>query len=309
MTQRLLNQISQDPACASLISRGLLRWESGVSLKTLTTFRTGGTAALVLYPCCEEAACALIRVLKNDPPLVLGNGSNVLAPDRGLRRPILLTQKLNDVAVEGTTVRAEAGVSATQFAVRMQKLSLAGAEFLFGIPGTIGGAAVMNAGAYDHAMDEIVQSVTVCDREGNRREISRDEACLSYRHSRFMDTGEVVLSVTFALKNGESETIRRVMDALMERRKAKQPLEYPSAGSYFKRPPGHYAGKLIEDCCLKGLRVGGAMVSCKHAGFVINYDNATTADILALEEQVRQTVLERFGICLECEVQKPEDRP
>lgn len=308
MTQPLWCELERNTVYRSLLDCGLVRRENRVSLRGLTTFRTGGTADLVLYPQNEEACSSLLQALEGFPFVILGNGSNVLAPDEGLRTPLIAMKDMNRIEQrDPTKIYAQAGVSVTKLAVELQRMSLTGAEFLYGIPGSVGGAAIMNAGAYDHALEEIVDSVTVCSSEGALRQISKEEARFSYRHSRFMETGEVVLGVTFRLRAGNKDGIWQTMNALMDRRRSKQPLEYPSAGSYFKRPPGHFAGKLIEDCSLKGVRVGGAMVSEKHAGFLINYENATTDDVLSLEELVKKTVWERYGIELECEVRKLTD--
>ncbi len=294
--------------CAELLSEGRVRWEEQISLKTLTTFRTGGPARLVLSPADPLSCARLIGLLQEDHPLILGRGSNVLAPDEGLFRPVIRTQEMDAMSVSGTTVRVQAGLSVTRLAAELQKLGLGGGEFLYGIPGSLGGAVRMNAGAYDHAMNEIVTAVTVCDKTGKIYTLSAEEAAFSYRHSRFFQSGETVLEAQLSLTEKNADQIRQTMEELMERRRSKQPLEYPSAGSYFKRPPGHFAGKLIEDCGLKGTGIGGAQVSEKHAGFLINRQNASTQDVLALEDHVRRTVEATFGITLECEVEKPQDR-
>lgn len=293
--------------CADLIESGRLRTEENLSLKTMTSFRTGGAARLVLSPADPEACAQVIALLAEEEPLILGKGSNVLAPDEGLQRPVIRTQEMDGFTVEGCRVRAQAGISVTKLASELQKRGLGGAEFLYGIPGSLGGAVRMNAGAYEHAIHEIVTSVTVCDTKGKIYSLSCQEAEFSYRHSRFFAGGETVLEAELSLYPQDPESIRATMEDLMERRRSKQPLEYPSAGSYFKRPPGYFAGKLVEDCGLKGFSVGDAQVSQKHAGFVINRGNASTKDVLALEEQVRQAVQERFGVTLECEVEKLKD--
>ena len=304
MTTALYQQLYSDPACRSLMQEGRIQYQTAVSLKTLTTFRTGGSADHVLYPADPEALCALIRALQGTPWVILGNGSNVLAPDEGLRAPVVSTLKMKCLTIEGTFLHAQAGLGVTRLALEAQKSGLTGLEFLYGIPGTVGGAAVMNAGAYEHQLSERVVGVWVCDRLGQTYRLSAKQAELSYRHSRFQTSNEIVIGVEFSLEKGDKARIRQVMEELMQRRRDKQPLEYPSAGSYFKRPPGYFAGKLIQDCNLKGVSVGGAQVSEKHAGFFINTGNATTNQILELEELVRHKVRETFGIHLECEVEK-----
>lgn len=304
MTTALLQQLHSDPGCRSLMQEGRIQYQAAVSLKTLTTFRTGGTADHVLYPTDPDALCALIRVLQGTPWVVLGNGSNVLAPDEGIHCPVISTLKMKALTIEGNFLYAQAGVGVTRLALEAQKSGLTGLEFLYGIPGTVGGAAVMNAGAYEHQLSERVIGVWVCDRFGNAYRLSAQQADLSYRHSRFQTSGEIVTGVEFSLEPGNKVAIRQTMEDLMQRRRDKQPLEYPSAGSYFKRPAGHFAGKLIQDCQLKGTSVGGAQVSEKHAGFFINTGRATTNEILELEEIVRQKVHKTFGVSLECEVEK-----
>ena len=239
-------------------------------------------------------------------PLILGNGTNVLCPDEGLDRLVIDTSRYMNQVEEGTepdTIRAAAGASLTKAAEFACRKSLSGLEFAHGIPGTVGGAVCMNAGAYGGEIQQVIAGASVLLAEEGIRFLSCQELQLGYRRSILTDQCDaVVLSAVFRLAPGKEEEIRQQMRELMRRRKEKQPLEWPSAGSTFKRPEGHFAGALIEGCGLKGFTIGGAQVSEKHAGFVINRGGATAADIRALMEQVQQIVLDRTGVSLEPEV-------
>jgi UDP-N-acetylmuramate dehydrogenase len=280
-----------------------------------TTFRVGGKAALVAQP---RSAEELVRVLElyrlhaiSLPLCVLGNGSNVLISDSGIDGLVVLTGGVRRVTfsdpVDGkVSVSAECGVSLTALsdACVRQGRSLDGLAFAYGIPGSVGGAVVMNAGAYGGEMSDVVTGCTYLDMTaGTMKELTKQELDLSYRHSALTDHPEwIVLTVEMLLPQGNRADIRAKMDGYMASRRDKQPLEYPSAGSVFKRPVGAYAGKLIEDCGLKGYTVGGAQVSPKHAGFIVNVDNATAADICELVAHIQKTVEERTGYRLECEI-------
>ena len=277
--------------------------ERDVSAKTLTTFKSGGTVKLVLFPTTPTALAEAIKQCEGKF-VILGNGSNVLLPDGDYTTPLICTVKMRSVTFADGTVTAACGVNVTAFASKVASYSLEGFEFLYGIPGSVGGAVMMNAGAYGSCIADVLNSVTVCSKTGELGILSAEECDLSYRHSRFFQSEETVVSATFNAKKGDPRLIKEKMEDLMAQRRSKQPLEYPSAGSYFKRPEGYFAGKLIEDAGLKSLRVGGAMVSEKHAGFIINYDNASTEDIIKLEEKVRKEVFEKFGVLLQCEVRK-----
>lgn len=268
-----------------------------------TTFRIGGPAALMALPKTEEEAAAALRTAHElaMEPFFLGNGSNLLAPDEGVERFLVKAASgLDGCRIEGNTLRAGAGVTLARLAVLARDGGLTGLEFASGIPGTLGGAVTMNAGAYGGEMAHVVRSVTCLDRTGARETVTDFD--FSYRHSVFSDGSRMVLGAELELVPGDREAIRRRMEELSAQRQAKQPLEYPSAGSVFKRPTGHFAGALIEQCGLKGLTVGGAQVSEKHAGFIVNRGGATCADVLGLVDQVKARVLAQTGVELEMEV-------
>lgn len=272
-----------------------------------TSFRIGGPARRMAFPESGEQLVLLVSFARENGgrPFVLGNGTNLLIPDRGLDRLVISTAGLRRVEAgnDPGTVLAEAGASLTRAADFACKQGLTGLEFAHGIPGTVGGAVYMNAGAYGGEMSQVVQGVSVLFPEEGIRFVPGAEMAFSYRHSLLADRPEAVaLRVCFRLSPGDPAVIQERMRELMAKRKAGQPLEYPSAGSVFKRPEGHYAGALIQQCGLKGLTVGGAQVSEKHAGFIINRGGATCADVLALILEVRQRVLSETGVRLEPEV-------
>ena len=272
-----------------------------------TSFRVGGPAKRMAFPEKGEQLVLLLETAKElgASPLVIGNGTNLLAPDEGLDRLVINTTGLCrlEAGEAPGTVTADAGVTLARLADFACRQGLTGLEFAHGIPGTVGGGVCMNAGAYDGEMKGVIQSVTVLFPEDGIRTLSNAEMDFGYRHSLLSDHPEaVVLRAEFALTPGEETAIREKMRDLMARRKASQPLEYPSAGSTFKRPAGYYAGTLIDQCGLKGLTVGGAQVSEKHAGFVINTGGATCADVLAVIRQVQERVLTEKGVRLEPEV-------
>ena len=272
-----------------------------------TSFRTGGPARRMAFPENGEQLVLLTSFAREcgARPIVIGNGTNLLAPDNGLDRLVIAASGLRRVETgpEPDTVLAEAGVTLAQAAEFACKRSLTGLEFAHGIPGTVGGAVYMNAGAYDGEMSQVIQEVSVLLPEEGGRLIPGGEMAFSYRHSLLADCPDaVLLYAVFRLTSGDPAAIREKMRELMARRKARQPLEYPSAGSTFKRPEGHYAGALIEQCGLKGLTVGGAQVSEKHAGFLINRGGASSGDVLELIRQVRERVLAETGVRLEPEV-------
>ena len=273
-----------------------------------TSFRVGGPAKRMAFPSSGEQVVLLLDYARacGARPLVIGNGTNLLAPDAGLDRLVIDTSAgLNrlEKGDEPEVLTAEAGVSLARLADFACKQGLAGLEFAHGIPGTVGGAVCMNAGAYDGEMKQVIENVTVLFPEEGVRTLSCGEMDFSYRHSLLTDHPDaVVLRASFRLAPGDREAIHDRMRELMARRKASQPLEYPSAGSTFKRPVGYFAGTLIEQCGLKGLTVGGAQVSEKHAGFIINTGTATAADVLALIRQVQERVFAEKGVRLEPEV-------
>ena len=239
------------------------------------------------------------------PYYIIGNGSNLLVSDAGYRGVIVqIYKEMNEVKVEGDLVKAQAGALLSGIAAKALGAELSGFEFASGIPGTIGGACVMNAGAYGGEMKDVLESVTVLTGEGKIIELGRNELELGYRTSVIAKKGYIVLGAVLKLERGDGEKIKTYMDELKEKRVTKQPLEYPSAGSTFKRPEGYFAGKLIQDSGLKGFTVGGAQVSEKHSGFVINKGNATAADVMELIRQVTAKVKEDTGVTMEPEVKQ-----
>lgn len=271
-----------------------------------TTFRTGGPADLLVQPEAEQIA-PILEVCRNEeiPWTVIGNGSNLLVGDGGIRGVVLeIGKQMSDVVIEGTVITAGAGAMLSSIASRAAAAELTGMEFAYGIPGSLGGAVVMNAGAYGGEMKDILQKVTVLTPDGTVQTLSVKELELSYRHSIIPEKGYLVISAVLKLQAGNADEIQSIMDDLKEKRVSKQPLEYPSAGSTFKRPEGYFAGKLIQDAGLRGFRVGGAQVSEKHCGFIINRDQATSTDICQLMQQVSEIVYEKFGVRLEPEVKK-----
>ncbi len=280
-------------------------YREDVPMRDYTTFRIGGAAPFMLFP--ENAAqiARAVRALRGKIPLVtLGRGSNMLVADGALHFAALhLGKNFSRIAVEGETMICEAGATMAEACRTALAHGLTGLEFSYGIPGSVGGGAYMNAGAYGGEYRDVVLWCEHVDEEGNPGRFSGEALDYRYRHSAYSGKGYVITRVAFGLKKGDPAAIRAQMDELMERRRSRQPLEFPSAGSTFKRPEGAYAAALIEQCGLKGTRVGDAMVSEKHSGFVINVGNATCADVLALIEQVRRTVREQTGYELEREVE------
>ena len=275
-----------------------------------TTFRVGGPADFFVTPKAKEEVRDVICICKEAgmPYYIIGNGSNLLVSDAGYRGVIVqICKEMNEVKVEGDLVKAQAGALLSGIAAKALGAELSGFEFASGIPGTIGGACVMNAGAYGGEMKDVLESVTVLTGEGKIIELGRNELELGYRTSVIAKKGYIVLGAVLKLERGDGEKIKTYMDELKEKRVTKQPLEYPSAGSTFKRPEGYFAGKLIEDAGLRGFQVGGAQVSEKHCGFVINRDHATAADIMELMRQVQIRVKENSGVDLEPEVKRLGD--
>jgi UDP-N-acetylmuramate dehydrogenase len=268
-----------------------------------TTFRVGGPVALMAQPRSAQQAAAAVRAAAEEgiTPFILGNGSNLLVPDEGVDAFVIKTVGgLCDVSVEGDVITADSGVLLSRLAAVARDHGLTGLEFAHGIPGSLGGAVTMNAGAYDGEMSQVIRSVTVIEASGQLE--TTEQFDFSYRHSAFSDGSRLILQARLQLRPGDPRAIQARMEELMERRRSKQPLEWPSAGSTFKRPQGHFAAALIDQCGLKGLRLGGAQVSEKHAGFVINTGDATCADILALMELVCRRVFDQTGVTLEPEV-------
>ena len=279
--------------------------EPAVRLSELTTFKIGGEcAALVTLP--DTAACQTVigYLRENDIPFTLiGRGSNLLVPDQGYQGVVLKLggTLASEITEQDGIVACGAGESLKNLCLFALEHSLTGLEFAYGIPGSVGGAVFMNAGAYDGEFSQVIDSVTILDETGNIRKLDASELQLSYRHSIFMEQPWLILKASVRLTSGEQDAIRAKMQDLLGRRKSKQPLEFPSAGSTFKRPAGSFASKLIDECGLKGYTAGGAQVSEKHAGFVINRGGATFDDVMAVCRHVQETVQAQTGYILELE--------
>lgn len=276
-----------------------------------TTFKVGGPADLYVIPRSEEELVYAIEVCKSEnvPYYVIGNGSNLLVTDKGFRGVIIeVYRQMSDITVEGNCITAYAGALLSKIANTALEHGLKGLEFAHGIPGALGGAVTMNAGAYDGEMKQVLESATVIDDKGQVRTLSSDELELEYRKSIISRLGYTVIKATMRLEDGDKEAISAKMKDLMQRRRDKQPLEYPSAGSTFKRPVGHFAGKLIMDAGLRGYQLGGAQVSEKHCGFVINKDHATCQDILDLIHYIQEEVKSKFDVQIEPEVKMIGER-
>ena len=272
-----------------------------------TTFKIGGPADYFVMPETIEELAAVLKLCKeeNMPYFILGNGSNLLVGDKGFRGVVIqLYKNFDGICLEGTKITAKAGAMLIRVAKEAGKAGLTGLEFASGIPGTIGGAMVMNAGAYGGEMKDVVTAVTVLTKEGEIKTLSGEEMNFRYRGSVVEDEGYIVLEAVMELKEGNLEEIQTRMEELSLQRRTKQPIEYPSAGSTFKRPEGYFAGKLIQDAGLRGYQVGGAQVSEKHCGFVINAGGATAADVMNLMQDVSDKVNAQFGVTLEPEVKR-----
>lgn len=276
-------------------------------MKNHTTFRVGGPADIFLTPSAEELP-AVLSVCREEqmPVTVIGNGSNLLVGDQGIRGVVIcIGSGMRGIRVDGEKIFLEAGVTLAAVAQQAAKAGLTGLEFASGIPGTFGGAVVMNAGAYGGEMKDVIVSVRVISEDGEILTLSKEELDLSYRHSVIPEHGYLVIDGELLLtREKDPDQITERMEELKKKRIEKQPLEYPSAGSTFKRPEGYFAGKLIMDAGLRGFSVGGAAVSEKHCGFVINKGNATAADICALMDEVTRIVKEKYAVTLEPEVKK-----
>ncbi|MHC1719960.1 MAG: UDP-N-acetylmuramate dehydrogenase [Clostridiaceae bacterium] len=273
-------------------------------MKMHTSFKVGGPADILATPDSAEGLVRLLQLCEENkvPYIIIGNGSNLLVRDGGIRGVVVKLSKMDRLQVQGEKIIAESGVKLCDVCNVAMMEALTGLEFACGIPGSIGGAVAMNAGAYNGEISNVIESARAIDKLGNIRTFSRDELMLGYRTSIILKEGYTVVDVTLKLEKGDREKIKNRIEDLNRRRSEKQPLEFPSAGSTFKRPEGHFAAKLIEDTGLKGLSVGGAEVSKKHSGFIINKQEATARDILELIELVRKQVMEAYGIELLTEV-------
>ncbi len=276
-------------------------------MKKHTTFRVGGEADFFVTPKTIEEIQKIVALCQDMdmPYYILGNGSNLLVGDKGYRGVIIqIYKEMNNICIEGNEIKVQAGALLSKIGSAALEAGLTGFEFAAGIPGTMGGAVVMNAGAYGGEMKDVLKDVTVLTPEGEVFILTKDELELGYRTSIVAKKNYIVVEATVSLEKGDKDAIKARMDELRTQRTTKQPLEYPSAGSTFKRPEGYFAGKLIQDTGLRGFQVGGAQVSEKHCGFVINKDNATAADVLELMNQVSAIVKEKFGVELEPEVKR-----
>lgn len=273
-------------------------------LKNHTYTRLGGKADFYVTPETYDEVQQIVQLANqtNIPFTMLGNGSNLIVKDGGIRGIVLNLQNLASITSDGTTIVAGSGariIDVSRYALANQ---LAGLEFACGIPGSVGGALFMNAGAYGGEVKDVLESTVVITREGEVLTLTADELDLSYRSSNIPDNGYIVLEATFSLAEGDYAAVKTIMDDLTHKRESKQPLEYPSCGSVFKRPPGYFAGKLIQDSDLQGKQIGGAQVSLKHAGFIVNKDHASAQQYIDLIHFVQRTVKEKFDVKLEREV-------
>ena len=276
-------------------------------MKKHTTFRVGGNADFFVIPkTVEEVKQTIMLCVEQDMPYyILGNGSNLLVGDKGYRGVVIqIYKEMNNIFVDGQKIKVQAGALLSKIGSVALEAGLTGFEFAAGIPGTMGGAVVMNAGAYGGEMKDVLEEVTVLTKEGEVLILSKEQLDMGYRTSVVAKKDYIVLKATIALELGDRDAIKARMDELKVQRTTKQPLEFPSAGSTFKRPEGYFAGKLIQDAGLRGFQVGGAQVSEKHCGFVINKGDATAADIVELMKQVSERVKEKFGVELEPEVKR-----
>ena len=272
-----------------------------------TSFKTGGNAAVFIDIADADTLGKVLTICdkNNIDTFILGKGSNLLVSDDGIRDKAFIhlsTDFAEMKLLDDTTIEVQAGASLASICKFALANSLTGLEFAYGIPGSVGGAAYMNAGAYGGEMKDVVERVNHVDKKGNAGFYCGDDLDFSYRHSAYSDSDLIITSVVFKLSKGDKAEIEAQMTDVMGRRVEKQPLEYPSAGSVFKRPEGYFAGALIEQSDLKGKRIGGAMVSEKHAGFIINYDNATTTDVINLIKHCQKTVFDKFGVELHTEI-------
>ena len=299
MKQEIITRLEQ------ILTKDMIRQNE--PMKNHTTFLVGGPADIFLTPSAEELP-AVLSVCREEqvPVTVIGNGSNLLVGDQGIRGVVIcIGSGMRGIRVDGEKIFLEAGVTLAAAAKQAAKAGLTGLEFASGIPGTFGGAVVMNAGAYGGEMKDVIVSVRVISEDGEILTLSKEELDLSYRHSVIPERGYLVIDGELLLtREKDPDQITERMEELKKKRIEKQPLEYPSAGSTFKRPEGYFAGKLIMDAGLRGFSVGGAAVSEKHCGFVINKGNATAADICALMDEVTRIVKEKYAVTLEPEVKK-----
>lgn len=269
-----------------------------------TTFKIGGNADIFINLSDTQDLSFVLKEAQNCcvPVFLLGKGSNLLVSDDGIEGAVVCLKGLDRISVEQNRLIVGGGATLRNICIEAQKAGLSGLEFAFGIPGTVGGAVFMNAGAYGGEISQVISRATVMDKNGNVRVVEAKDMALGYRTSVFKTSGDIVLSAEFELSFDDKDLIRERMEDYFTRRREKQPLEYPSAGSTFKRPEGYFAGALIQKNNLKGVSIGGAQVSEKHAGFVINKDNATCSDVRSLIKKIQETILDADGVSLETEV-------
>ena len=287
---------------SSIINADSIKTNEPLSNYTFT--KTGGNGDLVITPkTYQEVQNVYKYSLKHNIPItILGNGSNLIVKDGGIRGIVLILTEMNNIYLLDKKIKAQSGASIIEVSGFALKSSLTGLEFACGIPGSIGGALYMNAGAYGGVVSDVLQEALVLDSNGDFLTLSKDEMELDYRKSSIAQNGYLVLEATFGLAPGKFNEIKTKMDKLTFQRESKQPLEYPSCGSVFKRPPGYFAGKLIQDSGLQGKQIGGAQVSTKHAGFIVNVGSASASDYLELISHIQNTVKTKFGVDLEPEV-------
>ena len=280
-------------------------------LKKYTFTRTGGAAAMLVFPKDKNEASEVMQWLQSHhiSTTILGNASNVIIKDGGISGAVVMLNDMSHLEVKGTQIVAEGGVALIDVSKEAAKNTLTGLEFACGIPGSVGCAIFMNAGAYGGEVSEVVEYVEVITPEGKLKTYSKEELDFSYRHSYVQETGDLVIEVGFRLTKGNQEEINQKVAELTHLRQSKQPLEYPSCGSVFKRPPGHFTGKLIQDAGLQGHQIGGAQVSTKHAGFIVNIDHATATDYMNLIHYIQKVILEKDGVQLEPEVRIIGEEP
>ncbi|MGX7244606.1 UDP-N-acetylmuramate dehydrogenase [Enterococcus quebecensis] len=273
-------------------------------LMNFTFTKTGGPVDVLAFPKSKDEVITLVEYCRNHeiPWLVLGNASNLIVRDGGIRGMVIMLENMKQVSVSGNQIIVEAGAKLIDTTYVALDKNLTGFEFACGIPGSVGGAVYMNAGAYGGEITDIFTSVEVLLADGTVKTLSNEEMQFSYRHSAIQEMHCIVLEATFTLATGNHEEIKEKMDELTELRESKQPLEYPSCGSVFKRPEGHFTGKLIQDAGLQGLKWGGAQISEKHAGFIVNIDHATATDYVELIAHIQEVIKEKYDVALETEV-------
>ncbi len=290
----------------SLCGSGMVEYAENVMLADISTFKIGGKCRLVVYPKSSYALRRVLLLAKESSVdfAVFGRCSNILFSDDGWHGVLIITSKMFSISRRENRISAECGVRVGDMAKYAQKAALSGCEFMYGIPGTLGGAVYMNAGAYEHSVSDVIVSASYLSLDDmNVYKLEKEEMQLSYRESVFAHNKNMIITeATFELEKKDPDEIKATMDDYMSRRRRKQPLDYPSAGSVFRRPEGYFAGKLIEDCGLKGKMYGGAMISVKHAGFIVNNDNAKASDVLYLIDLVKRSVMEKFGVEMKTEI-------